>query len=556
MIADIHTVPSESVLESDVCIIGAGAAGIVLARQFTDSHHQVILLESGGFRRELRTQNLYAGPSIGERYFRSLDECRSRYFGGSTNCWVGICTPLNEIDFAKRSWVPWSGWPIEAAELGPYVRRAHDICGAGPFIYDGKAWQMTGIPNAGFSPDRFERFVWHYNKHSDAAIEFGKRFRSELQRARNIRVFLHASATELLTDPSGQYVERVRVGSLDGATRYVRAKVFVLACGGIENARLLLVSNSVHPNGLGNQRDFVGRFFQEHLEVPCATLFVPDGPNPAVRYSRLSRLGGSFSLPGLSLAPKAQEVHQTLNGSISVDPFFDPEGPFTSFENLISDLGARRMSRQTIKHFWKVVRASRTLAPEAWGRLAHGERPRGDAHRFVIYARAEQSPNPASRITLAREVDELGMPRAALEWRTTPLDRKAIRLLSVFAAEEFTRLGFGQVTPSSWLAGEEWPDTLAGGNHHMGTTRMSEDESTGVVDRDCRIHRLHGLYIAGSSIFPTSGYANPTLTIIAMALRLADHLRGTVLASPDDSSRQHAGATPLPGRTEEISKAL
>lgn len=554
MIADIHTLPSECSLEGDVCIIGAGAAGIVLAKQFAASRHQVILLESGGFRRETRVQNLYAGNSVGERYFRLLDECRTRYFGGSTNCWVGICTPLNEIDFLKRSWVPWSGWPIGFDELTPYFRRAHEICGAGPFIYDAKAWSMMGLPDAGFSLERFERFVWHYNKHSPASIEFGKRFRGELQRARNIRVFLHANVTELLTDASGKRVERVRVRSLDGPARDIKAKVFVLACGGIENARVLLASNSHYPNGLGNQRDLVGRFFQEHLEVPCATLLVADSRDPAVSYSRLSRLGGSFSLPGLSLAPKAQEVHRTLNGSISVDPFCDPDGPFASFENLLSDLATKKVNRSTLKHLWKVVRASRKLAPEAWNRLAYGERPRGDPHRFLIYARAEQAPNPESRITLSGQVDELGMPRATLDWRTTPLDRKAIRLLSVFAAEEFSRLGLGQVTPAAWLAGEEWPDTLVGGNHHMGTTRMSEDESTGVVDANCRVHGLDSLYVAGSSVFPTGGYANPTLTIVAMAVRLADHLRETVLPSLGDSARENVAAPA--SKTEAISSAL
>ena len=554
MIADIHTVPSECSLEGDVCIIGAGAAGIVLARQFAASRHQVILLESGGFRREARVQNLYSGNSIGERYFRQLNECRTRYFGGSTNCWVGICTPLNEIDFVKRSWVPWSGWPIRCEELTTYFRRAHEICGAGPFIYDGKAWSMMGVPDAEFSPERFERFVWHYNKHSPAAIEFGKRFRSELQRAQNIRVFLHANVTELLTNPSGKRVERVRVRSLDGRTHEVRAKVFILACGGIENARVLLASNSYYPNGLGNQRDLVGRFFQEHLEVPCATLSVRDSRDPIVSYSRLSRLGGSFGLPGLSLTPKAQEVHRTLNGSISVDPYCDPDVPFTSFETLLSDLAAKRISRGTLKHFWTVVRSSRKLAPEAWNRLANGERPRGDPHRFLIYARAEQAPNPDSRVTLSNHVDELGMPRATLDWRTTPLDRRAIRLLSVFAAEEFTRLGLGQVIPAEWLAGEEWPDSLVGGNHHMGTTRMSDDESTGVVDQNCRIHGLDGLYVAGSSVFPTGGYANPTLTIMAMAVRLTDHLRETVLPALGDSARAVGAAAPAI-KTEAISSA-
>lgn len=556
MIADIRTIPSDCSLEADVCIIGGGAAGIVIAEHFIASRHEVILLESGGFRPEAAVQRLYSGQSIGEKYFRRLDECRSRYFGGSTNCWVGICAPLNEIDFAKRSWVSWSGWPIRYEELTPYLRRSHEICGAGPYIYDGKAWPMMGIPDADFSSERFERFVWHYNKRSAPGIEFGKRFRNEMQRAPNVRVLLHANVTELLTDPSGQSVERVRIRSFDGQTRYARAKLFVLACGGIENARILLASNSHYSSGLGNQRDFVGRFFQEHLEVPCATLTVPDSGNRISFYSRLSKLGGTFCLPGLALAPKAQEVHETLNGSISVDPFCDPDGPLISFQHLLSDLKARRINRRTLQHLWRVVRDGRKLAPEAWSHLANGERPRGDPHLFVAYARAEQAPNPASRVILSSDVDELGMPRVTLDWRTTLLDRKAIRLLSAFAAEEFTRLGIGQVIPAEWLVGDEWPMTLVGGNHHMGTTRMSEDESAGVVDRNCRIHGLQGLYVAGSSVFATSGYANPTLTIIALALRLADHLRDTLARSAGITASEKTTATLPSSNTEAISNAL
>lgn len=527
MIEDIRAVANDS-LECDVCIVGGGAAGIVMAQQFAGSQFKVILLESGGLKPDPSVQRLYSGHSIGEKYFRELDGCRTRYFGGSTNCWVGICTPLNEIDFAQRHWVPWSGWPIGMEELAPYLRRSHEICGTGPFVYDSRAWEMMGLPALDFTAERFERFVWHYNKRSQAGIEFGKRFRKELRQARNVDVLLHANATEFLTNPSGQVVERVRVRSLEGHTRHIRARAFVLACGGIENARILLGSNGYYPHGIGNQRDWVGRFFQEHLEVPCATLFVTGGWSGASAYSRLLRLGRAFALPGLSLAPKAQEQHRTLNGSISVDPYCDPDGQMLSLESLLADFKARRITRQTFGRLWKVVRGRRDFAPEPWNRAADGEHPLDDPNRFVIYARTEQAPNPDSRVTLSTDVDPLGMQRVNLNWRTTALDRRAIRLLSAFAAEEFPRLGMGSVVPADWLKSEEWPASLVGGNHHIGTTRMSEDETTGVVDRNCRIHNLNGLYVAGSSVFPTGGYANPTLTIIALALRLSDHIRDTL----------------------------
>src|SRR6266404_357925 len=192
MLSDLSSIPAGATLEADLCIIGAGAAGIAIAREFIASPYQVILLESGGNRREPATQRLYGGSIVGQPYYK-LDECRSRRFGGSTNCWGGICTPLNDIDFEKRSWVPWSGWPLEAAELAPYYAHAHHLCGTGPYLYDARAWDQINLEWRGFDPESFEPFVWHYNTRSQYDISFARRFRHELQRASNIHGFMHAN---------------------------------------------------------------------------------------------------------------------------------------------------------------------------------------------------------------------------------------------------------------------------------------------------------------------------------------------------------------------------
>jgi choline dehydrogenase-like flavoprotein len=533
MIADLRNLKPSASLEADVCVIGAGAAGIVIARELASSRHSVILLESGGYKREENVQQLYCGDSIGEKYFQALHECRTRCFGGSTNCWGGICTPLNEIDFEERPWVPWSGWPVKFEELSPWMQRAHDICGTGPFLYDSRAWELIGI-RPDFNPELFSSFVWQFNSRA-STLNFGRRFRRDLRDASNVQVLLHANATELLTDESGRRVERVRVRTLEGQVTHVRARFFVLACGGIENARLLLASNSKCPDGLGNDRDLVGRFFQEHLQTACGVL-VADGGVCAVQsqvaaYSHLSRLGGTFCQPGLSLAPAAQAAHRTLNASIAVEPFYDQQSAWVAFQRMRSDWKAGRLGRQTLGEMWTIASDIRKLWPEVWRRLAHGDRPQGDPGRFVVFARSEQAPNPNSRVTLSADVDQLGMRRASLDWRTTALDRKGIRLMARLAEAEFDRLNLGRLFQANWLAGEDWPVELVGGPHHMGTTRMSDDPAAGVVDRNCRVHGLSGLYIAGSSVFPTGGHANPTLSIIALATRLTAHLRGILETS-------------------------
>jgi choline dehydrogenase-like flavoprotein len=196
-----------------------------------------------------------------------------------------------------------------------------------------------------------------------------------------------------------------------------------------------------------------------------------------------------------------------------------------AFQKIRSDLKAGKITPDMVSRIWKICCESNKLAPEAWRRIVHGDRPRGEPGRFVIFARSEQTPNVNSRVVLSRETDRLGMRRSCLDWRTTTLDRSAIRLMASFAVSEFKRLGLGRVVLADWLKADAWPDSLVGGPHHMGTTRMSDDAATGVVDRNCRVHGVHGLYIAGSSIFPTGGHANPTLTIVAFAMRLAAHVR-------------------------------
>jgi choline dehydrogenase-like flavoprotein len=530
MIIDIRRFESGTTFDADICIIGAGAAGITIALQLSNTKYRVVLLESGGYRRETRVQDLYAGDSIGEKYFEGLQYCRTRCFGGSTNCWGGICTPLNEIDFEKRPWVPWSGWPIAYSELIPWLRQAHDICGPGPFLYDSRAWEEIGLEPSEFDSSLFTPFVWHYNSRVWSR-NFGRKFRQELTQSENVRVLLHANATELLTDASVRRLERVRIQTLEGKVNHVKARAFVLACGGIENARLLLASKTQCPAGLGNDQDLVGRFFHEHLSVPCGMLLTSScraKQDKAALLSKLSRLGGTFCLPGLSLTPSVQAKCKALNGSISFDPVYGNDSAWTALERVRRGWKSKRLDRRVLRDIETIACDCGPLLCQIWQRIAHGDRPRGAPDRYFVFARAEQAPNPNSRVILSNEVDQLGMRRSCLEWRTTHLDRQAIRLMAQFAETELSRLKFGEMIPATWLGLEEWPEDLAGGPHHMGTTRMSDDPGSGVVDRDCRVHALHGLYIAGSSVFPTGGHANPTMSIVALAIRLAAHLKAVL----------------------------
>jgi choline dehydrogenase-like flavoprotein len=526
MITDMRSLPNHSLLETDLCVIGGGAAGIAMARELSGSHLRVVLAESGDFDRDPSTQSLYEGQSIGEAYGAGLDECRARYFGGSTNCWGGMCLPLSECDFRERTWVAYSGWPICYQDLIPYLIRAHDLCDKGPYLYGQEVVNSLPFEEQPFDPGLLELHFWHMNRYwRHAQIRFAQKFRRELRISRNVTVLLNANVTKLSADESGRRVERVEARTLEGRTAFIKAKCFVLACGGIENARLLLASNETHQRGLGNDYDLVGRFFMEHFQIECGSVAMEPGQNGLSSYARLWRLGKSRCRPGLSLSPTAQEQNQALNASISIDPVFNPESAWVLLQNLRARLATRDLSRLSPRIALKALIQSREMVGNLCHRTITGSWPEGDPGRLALYARAEQSPNPSSRVKLSHDRDSLGMPRVCLDWNTMDVDRKTLLLISAIAQSEFARLGLGRVKEADWIRQGVWPPRFDVGPHHMGTTRMAASPRDGVVDRNAKVHSVENLYVAGSSIFPTGGHANPTLTLLATSLRLADHIK-------------------------------
>ena len=520
MITDFREVQKGAVVDSDVCIIGAGAAGITMARALANSSLQVTLLESGRLEYDDRTQSLNGGRSDGLRYF-PLISTRLRYFGGTTNHWNGWCAPLNDLDFAVRSWVPDSGWPIAAADLIPYYEAAQKICQLGPFQYDAAFWQTDDWPFPAFDPAKLKVRVWQFSP----PTRFGEEYKAELERAVNVRVYLHATATELEAQASSPLLLGVKARSLDGAAATFKAKAFVLACGGIENARMLLVSDKVQAQGLGNAHGLVGRFFMEHPHVPAGELVVSEPGGLAARFGKFMR-ANTMLQAGLCVSPSVQERERILNCSTEIVAIRDETSGFEKLLAIRRALRDGKMPAQIGSKLWAILRDFNDVA---WGLVeaARGRRYFADVSSLSLYVRSEQAPNPDSRITLSGEQDELGVRRVALDWQLTQLDRRTIRTAIRLIGEDVGRLGLGRVKMPDWLLSDHasLPETFQGGWHHMGTTRMSDNSKHGVVDSNCRVHQVRNLYVAGSSVFPTGGYASPTLTIVALALRLVNHLK-------------------------------
>jgi choline dehydrogenase-like flavoprotein len=520
MIRDFRTYDGDGEVASDICVAGGGAAGITLALALAGSAQRVVVLESGGFDYEDEVQALYRGRNIGRPYLE-LDATRLRYFGGSTNHWGGMCAPLDERDFLARSWIPYSGWPIRRADLEPFYPRAHELLELGPFGYQPEWLEPAGglLPLSDQLVDRVFRF-------SAPPTYFGETYRAELQAASNVDIWLHANLVDIELDVDGN-VEAFVVRNLEGRQGRVRARAFVLALGGIENARILLSCDRAVPGGIGNQHDLVGRFFMEHPGgvLGHAVLTTPGWEAAYLRGHHPNAGGGEIqhliapsdslqrSAGILNIAVAFGEVTQVRQYAPGYGALYDIKQALQD-GRLPEDLGA---------HLWVVVTDLGGIARGVWERL--------DSTTFIS-VESEQAPNPDSRVLLDQERDALGLRRVVLDWRLSELDYHTMRTMAQTIAQELGRLGVARVQLREWLRDDEvtWPDDLSRANHHMGTTRMADDPRRGVVDRDSRVFGHDNLYVAGSSVFPTSGCANPTLSIVALTLRLAAHLAGPASA--------------------------
>jgi choline dehydrogenase-like flavoprotein len=517
MFLDSRSLPTGTVIETEVCIIGAGAAGITLAREFASAEFRVALLESGGMDYEPDTQALYEGQSVGEP-FEELTASRLRFFGGSTNHWGGWCLPFDAIDFENRGDLPYYGWPFEKSHLDQWYERAQEVCRIGPYDYRPSSW---GIP-AKIIPPPFGGPYFECRILQESRVQFGPAYADELGRAPRLSVFLHANAFRIDTGEVDNEVRELRVKTLAPSEFIVRARIYILAAGGIENARLLLASGA-GDRGLGNSRDLIGRFLMVHLIYSGGTI-VPSDPhmNFDFRIEAEHAFGGKkqlfFSFLGLTPTGMRREhlPGVMLWWTYRFAPVQKPvaalsrltrgEGPDGS---ILSDLG-------------KVIGNLDGVATFVIRKALFGEGVPIEA--LDVSCASEQQPNPRSRVSLGDKLDKLGMPEVVVDWHLVPDDKSKAAATLRLLGTEVGRTGFGRMRPSMGEDGP-WPPDFYGNGHHTGTTRMHKDPALGVVNENCRLHAVANLYVAGSSVFPTGSANNPTLTIVALALRLADHIK-------------------------------
>lgn len=495
MFVDSRELPENSLLEADVCIIGGGAAGIGIAREFVGSNINVILLESGGLEFDPQIQALYSGENTGLPSF-DVHVNRLRYFGGTTNHWAGHSRPLDPIDFEKKQWVPHSGWPISRDDLEDYYRRAQPVLELGDYDYENlsKLTESTGHDELALDHRRLKTAVYGQSP----PTRFGSKYRDELDQAANIAVYLYANVLELIAGDSISHVEHLNVASFNGPRFQVKARHIILATGGLENARLLLLSTRQNPKGLGNDNGLVGRYFMDHL------LLRPG-------------LDVSFTHPGLDLS-LYHDLHDVQGGKkfaiLAATESLLRKEQLTNF---------RAHLYPTSPHYQTPIGG---IFSDVDGFEGANPLEKSRNNSIAMHMVLEPVPNPESRISLSEtNFDIFEQPTLQVNWQVEEVDLAHAQRAMALIAMEFGRMGLGRGYSQLFKDKTRWPNHMEAGKHHCGTTRMSGDPKSGVVDKNCKVFGLENLYIAGSSVFPTIGYANPTITIVALAIRLSDHIK-------------------------------
>ena len=533
-----------SEVDTDVCIVGAGPAGITLAKEFINQNFRVCLLEGGDlnyFDEEIAS--LGDGEVVGDP-FAPLRDMRRRQFGGIANWWNAVLNQrrmgvryadLDAIDFEKRDWVPYSGWPITKEDLVPFYKRAHVFCQLGPYDYSTQPWETENDPRVLTKDDRITSLMFKFG----ASSVFTNEYRVQIEKSSNITTYLNANVIEIESDETAQTIKRVHAACLTGNRFSVSAKIFILATGGLENARLLLLSNRVQPNGLGNQYDVVGRYFMDHPIIYPGHLVLSDaGIVHSMALYDKRNINGETVMGRLALTENIMRRDKLLQMSVMLfprDKIYKSDGK-VSAKALLSAVTHGKVPTNLLQHIRNIAFDGDDLIADLYKNkikkevikpsLSFGGWSAGDIqnHEFVkfeLVAPTEQAPHPDNRVTLSKKMDKLGCPQVKLTNYWNEIDKDSVRRALATYSKAFADAGLGH---TKFLDFEQLEVAMSS-HHNMGTTRMNEDPRFGVVDSSCKVHGISNLFVAGNSVFPTGGFANPTLTLIALAIRLADHLK-------------------------------
>ena len=514
MLIDANQLPDGSQIDCDICIAGSGPAGMTVAVELAGGPLRVCLIESGG---PSAGAAVPASP-VAEQHGLLIDlvKFQQEAFGGASNLWGGLSgrwfrlKPLDSVDFEPRPWVANSGWPFGYEALRPFFERAHEILQvpAARNYFNVDAQRDRLAPE--FHNSALRTTVFLMTK----PLRFGEYYRPLLERSANVQVYFHGRVIEIEEDSVSPVVRHFHVATPAGKSHRVSAKHFVLACGGLENPRLLLASKGKMTSGVGNQRDLVGRFYMQHPKGLHGVAVLNSESLRAPLYTGGHLVRNVKVCGAISFSEAFQRQEGMLNPCLMLRPVFS-----------LSEGHTAQVYRAAQRTDWGAGRcALADLARFAAAAVRRALKGRGLGTVFGVLNHMEQIPKPESRLDLSERKDRFGINQLRIDWRIDPLEKASLRRLHEIVRDQLAAQGAGELESRLDALADDWPITQDSA-HHMGTTRMHLDPSRGVTDAQGRVHSVQNLYISGNSVFPTSGHANPTLTTVALAIRLAEHLK-------------------------------
>ncbi len=542
-------------LHTSVCIVGAGPAGIACAIELARRSIAVILVESGARRYSEDNQAMSDADLVDRRTHAPMRNAVCRAFGGTSLLWGGRCLPLDPVDFAPRAHVPDAAWPISYEELLPHYRAACEYadCGSPEFLLErvpGAAKQpiAAGFCDGEVAASALERW--------SGEPDFGRRYLRWFETSEHATLMMHATCVEIdaqESDVGERQVRSIVVAANGGRTR-ICARRFVLACGGLEVTRLLLNANASHGNALGNQAGLLGRFYMGHLSGKIANVRFAGGAERTVwHYERDT--SGFYVRRRFTFPAATQQTHRLLNTAMWLDnpPPADPAhgngilsaaylaltAPVVgrwlapqAIADLVSAASARKDRAAHVKNVAREIGKVAKFVPRfAYQRYVARPRLPGfllanARNVYALHYHAEQLPSRDSWVALSDETDRHGLRRLRVNLKFLPADAESVVRCHAVLDQHLSRTGAGRL--QYWMPEAQRLDAVlaqaADGFHQIGTARMAARWQDGVVDCDCRVFGTQNLFVSSSAVFPTSGQANPTLTILALSVRLAGHL--------------------------------